>query len=662
MTVTRRAVTGVSRIACLVAACTSLVPGMSAKAASGWTTVAPMPTARASLAAATGADGRIYAIGGSNGTHLTTVEAYTTATDTWTSAASMPTGRNSLAVATATDGRVVAIGGWNGGVLNTVELYTPSSDSWTTGAAMPTARDGLAAVTGPDGRIYAMGGHDGFGDVLSTVEAYTPSTNSWATVASMPTPRADFAAALGPDNRIYVVGGVDSSTDTSSVLAYTTATNSWASVASLPTLRYGLAAASGPDGRIYAIGGFGGPGALNIVEAYSASSNTWATVAPMPTARYGLAGATGPDGRIYAMGGNTYLDTVETYDTGFSSAKTTATTLASSANPSAAGQGVTYVATVAPTPDGGSLAFTDNGSTISGCAAVAVDTTTGSAPCSTSYTASGTHNIVATYSGDTAYATSSASMTQRVNSPTTYQESDVAAFFDGWTGTLDPSASGGAYRSSSAKGGTASLHFTGSSVAWITRKGPDQGIASVTIDGVTRGSFDLYSLTPHDQVSELFSALSSAAHTVVIRVTGGKDTASTGSSVAVDAFVVGPKTTQESSTSVTYDKWVGKSSPSAGGGAYRVNGQAGASCGLTFTGTSVEWVTATGPAYGEAAVLIDGVSEGTVDLYSATVHWQVVEAYQGLASGTHTLVVKALGTKNASSTGIKIVVDAFVVW
>jgi Kelch motif len=44
-----------------------------------WTTVAPLPTARAGLAAALGPDGRVYAIGGSGNSSSapTTVEAYT---------------------------------------------------------------------------------------------------------------------------------------------------------------------------------------------------------------------------------------------------------------------------------------------------------------------------------------------------------------------------------------------------------------------------------------------------------------------------------------------------------------------------------------------------------------------------------------------------------
>jgi hypothetical protein len=53
--------------------------------------------------------------------------------------------------------------------------------------------------------------------------------------------------------------------------------------------------------------------------------------------------------------------------------------------------------------------------------------------------------------------------------------------------------------------------------------------------------------------------------------------------------------------------------------------------------------------------------QGTVDLYAPSTHWQVAESFSGLASGPHTIVVKVLGIKNASSTGTKVVVDAFVV-
>jgi N-acetylneuraminic acid mutarotase len=152
-----------------------------------WAAVASMPTAREYLAAATGPDGRIYAIGGDIGPDaagnpnvVKTVEAYTPSTNRWATVASMPTVRDYLAAATGLDGRIYAIGGDTGTdvvsgdpiVVNTVGAYTPEANSWATVAPMPTGRHEIAAATGPDGRIYAIGGDIGGDVVLTTVEAY----------------------------------------------------------------------------------------------------------------------------------------------------------------------------------------------------------------------------------------------------------------------------------------------------------------------------------------------------------------------------------------------------------------------------------------------------------------------------------------------------------
>ena len=84
----------------------------------------------------------------------------------------------------------------------------------------------------------------------------------------------------------------------------------------------------------------------------------------------------------------------------------TTTALSSSVNPSSVGQQVTYTATVSPVPEGGTVGFTDGGTTISGCGSVAVSTTTGQATCSVTYSVASTHTIVATYSGDATFASS----------------------------------------------------------------------------------------------------------------------------------------------------------------------------------------------------------------------------------------------------------------
>jgi serine/threonine protein kinase/N-acetylneuraminic acid mutarotase len=280
-----------------------------------WKSLASMPTARSLLAAVTGPDGRIYAIGGENASgRLGTVEVYDPSTNTWAKAAPMPTARNHLAATLGPDNLIYAIGGVSS-IPNIVEAYNPRTNRWTTVAPMPTARQGLAAATGPDGRIYAIGGN-GPGGSLNTVEAYDPTTNTWATVANMPTARVYLAAATGPDGRIYAIGGFieKGGKRLNTVEAYDTKTNKWSTVASMPTARNVLATATGPDGRIYAIGGHPVGGNLNPAEAYDTKTNKWTTVASMPTVRGELAATTGRDGRIYVIGGGhdgRFLNTVE---------------------------------------------------------------------------------------------------------------------------------------------------------------------------------------------------------------------------------------------------------------------------------------------------------------------------------------------------------------
>ena len=97
----------------------------------------------------------------------------------------------------------------------------------------------------------------------------------------------------------------------------------------------------------------------------------------------------------------------------------TATTLASTPNPSTQGTTVTFTATVTGTAPTGTVTFTDAGAAISGCSAVALAGSGNSrtAQCATSAITVATHSIVATYSGDAGNAGStSAALSQVVNS------------------------------------------------------------------------------------------------------------------------------------------------------------------------------------------------------------------------------------------------------
>lgn len=209
-------------------------------ASGNWTYVAPMPTARSSLAVAE-LGGMIYAVGGlvtyTNGSfgYLKTLEIYDPVHDVWVSSVThhstlkaMSEPRMDLA-AVAINGLLYAVGGWGPKPLQstgrTLEVYDPALTSWTTLPSMPTGRAGLAAAV-LDGKLYVMGG---LGDgqykamtggaagisVLSVVEAYDPGNNRWCIAPDMQIPRGRLAAVTlthAHEGRkltdiIYAIGG-----------------------------------------------------------------------------------------------------------------------------------------------------------------------------------------------------------------------------------------------------------------------------------------------------------------------------------------------------------------------------------------------------------------------------------------------------------------------
>jgi hypothetical protein len=181
---------------------------------------------------------------------------------------------------------------------------------------------------------------------------------------------------------------------------------------------------------------------------------------------------------------------------------------------------------------------------------------------------------------------------------------ETAVSLGGWAWSKDTT---GNFRVSSVPASTSQFSFSGTSLRWLTKQGPGYGKASVTIDGVSKGTFDLYGSALRSYTVS-FTGLSSSAHKLVIKVLGTKRAAATDYKVAVDAFTVGTATTQENSNTVLYDTWKGVTAATASGGSYRVASAAGRTASLRFTGTGVDWITYTGPGWGQAEVLIDGVS------------------------------------------------------
>ena len=287
----------------------TISPAMAA--GNSWSSIAPMSGPRNHLAAAPAPDG-LYVLGGDATADgcaafcdvTDRVERYSAGTDSWTTLAPMHMARDWLAAATGLDGRVYAIGGFSpdcGCITTTAEVYSPATDSWRFIAPLPVPRLMAAATTGSDGRIYLLGGGPDLNVPRRSAFVYTPSTNRWSSVASTHDPKANFGAATGGDGKIYAIS--------TSVEAYSPASDSWAVVAPLPTYRGYLAGASGQGGRIFAVGGCCRPSgdAFDEVDIYSPSTKTWSTAPSMLTGRSTLGAAVGGDGNLYAAGGDAGL-------------------------------------------------------------------------------------------------------------------------------------------------------------------------------------------------------------------------------------------------------------------------------------------------------------------------------------------------------------------
>ncbi|HYK96046.1 MAG TPA: hypothetical protein VE011_09310 [Candidatus Dormibacteraeota bacterium] len=119
-----------------------------------------------------------------------------------------------------------------------------------------------------------------------------------------------------------------------------------------------------------------------------------------------------------------------------------------------------------------------------------------------------------------------------------------------------------------------------------------------------------------------------------------------------------PLLTQESSSAVAYaGAWTAVANGYASGGHLRYTTARGGSATYTFTGASIGWVAYRGPNRGTAAVYVDGIYRGSVNLYSAYYYArQIVYAFNWGTNGTHTIRIVGLGTSGHPRVDI----DAFV--
>ena len=140
-------------------------------------------------------------------------------------------------------------------------------------------------------------------------------------------------------------------------------------------------------------------------------------------------------------------------------------------------------------------------------------------------------------------------------------------------------------------------------------------------------------------------------------VTGSTPTTSS-SGPATD----GPVTRHEQTDPDIYYQgtWVQQPKPWHSAGSYAFTNTSGGKATIKFNGTGITYVTNKDNIYGIAKVTLDGGTPVNVDLYSATrnVSQQPVWSSSTLDKGDHTLVIEWTGTKNDSSHGTYIGLDA----
>ncbi|XP_008568430.1 PREDICTED: kelch-like protein 4 isoform X2 [Galeopterus variegatus] len=264
--------------------------------------------------------GALYAVGGMDALKgTTTIEKYDLRANSWLHIGTMSGRRLQFGVAVI-DNKLYVVGGRDGlKTLNTMECFNPVCKIWTVMPPMSTHRHGLG-VARLEGPMYAVGGHDGW-SYLNTVERWDPEGHQWNYVASMSTARST-VGVVALNNKLYAIGGRDGSSCLKSMEYFDPHTNKWNLCASMSKRRGSVGVAT-YNGFLYVVGGHDAPASsrcsrlTNCVERYNPKNDSWSTMAPLSVPRDAVAVCPLGD-KLYVVGGydgNTYVKTVESYDT-----------------------------------------------------------------------------------------------------------------------------------------------------------------------------------------------------------------------------------------------------------------------------------------------------------------------------------------------------------
>ena len=523
------------------------------------------------------------AVGSDTGT--ATAETFDPNTTQFSSTAGVMTdNRQSHTATLLQNGTVLLAGGidnagisGSGNALGTAELYDPMSRTFQATGSLAVQRLYHTSTRLLDGEVLIAGGVSNllFSVTTPTAEIYDPNTGRFTLADSSMISGVFFhTATLLKDGHVLIAGGLTATGASASAELYNPGTRTFSAVGNLNVARDLHTATLLPDGKVLIAGGTGSDDKeLATAELYDPESQSFTLLSngsPCPgsagcmtIARTSHTATSLLDGTVLlAFGGNLkaalgsteiYNPITQTFSVGPSSTPTegqtatllqrptTTIALASSPNPSAAGQKVTLTATVTnKTSDAvvpvGSVSFQDGVNTL---AAVPLELSdNGVVVFSTTSLSVGPHNLVAKYSGDTGHGKSTSSIVvQSVKSQTTTTtlRSSPNPSNDGqlvtFVATVAPASSGIPTGSVTFRNNGMELQtvgLTGSVATWGTRSLPP-GANAIT---ATYSGDSSYASSGSPVLTQNVAKLPST-----ITVTSSPNPASFGSEVLIKATV-----------------------------------------------------------------------------------------------------------------------------
>lgn len=259
-------------------------------------------------------------------------------------------------------------------------------------------------------------------------------------------------------------------------------------------------------------------------------------------------------------------------------------------------------------------------------------------------------------------------------STTRIEQNDPSVTYSGnWYSNNNASNTGGVAALTNTGGSRVTVTFNGTGISWIGVLDGWSGLATVYLDGQMKVIDTYAAVTRYQQVIYSARGLSAGPHTLAIEVTHERGNNTQGSWVWIDAFEIengsgipgGITATtgrieENNPALILTGRWYANNNPAHSGGSSALAMDAGSRVTINFTGTGINWIAYRDEWSGIARVYLDGEMKTSIDSYLAPSQARaVLYNVSGLAPGTHSLIIEATGTRNASSKGSWVWVDAF---